>query len=243
MAVLRAVLWDMDGTLIDSEPLWQREEQRLMRAAGLEWSDADAESFIGSPLPVTVAGMRARGLPMGRVETLEMIIDSVSARLALGLPWQPGALELLTAMHPWRSALVTMSDRRVAQPLLDAVPRAFDAVVTGDEVERGKPDPEPYLRAMAELGVTPEECLVLEDSIPGVASGRAAGAVTIGLERVVPLAGSAAHLVLGTLEGVDGARLREIHTTYARGLSGTGPGITSGSASGLDREVRRCRRR
>lgn len=215
MGQLRAILWDMDGTLIDSEPLWHLEERRLMNAAGLQWTDADAAACIGRPVTETIAGMRARGLGMGQHEAVETLVEAVAAALGRDLPWRPGARELLTGAHGLRSALVTMSDRRVAEPLLAAAPGVFDAVVTGDAVSRGKPDPEPYLTAMSRLGVRSDECVAFEDSIPGVASARAAGVVTIGIEHAVPLDGSGAHRVLRSLEGFGAGALRGAHAALS----------------------------
>lgn len=221
MTELRAILWDMDGTIVDSEPLWQREEQRLMSDAGLDWSDARAASFIGSPLPVTVARMRAAGLPLAQEAAVETLIEAVASELHRNLPWRPGARELLLdaaragGAERTRVALVTMSERRVARALVDALPGIFDAVVTGDAVERGKPDPEPYLTAMSRLSVAPEECLAFEDSLPGVASARASGAVTIGIEHAVPLAGADAHAVLRSLDGIGMAEVHRLHAAHS----------------------------
>lgn len=215
MTELKAVLWDMDGTLIDSEPLWQAEEQVLMDRAGLDWDDETAASYIGQALPVTASGMIEHGLDLPLEAVLDALIDNTAARLRRDLPWQPGALRLLTGLAPLRSALVTMSHRRVAQALIDGGPHFFDAVVTGDGVSRSKPDPEPYLTAAAELGVTPAQCIAFEDSIPGAASATSAGVVTIGVQGHVDLSGTRAHEVVTTLEGLGLEDVRRIHARHS----------------------------
>lgn len=212
---LAAVLWDMDGTLIDSEPYWQQEEQRLMHDAGLGWSEAEAHKYLGRSVRETARGMRGAGLKVPLDDLVDLIVTSVSQRVREELPWTPGARRLLSRMTPLRAALVTMSHRIVAQPVLDNAPVPFDAVVTGDAVERGKPDPEPYLTAAALLGVAPAACIAIEDSLPGVASAVAAGVVTIGIERQVSLSGSGAHEVVRSLEEVGIEDLERIHAKHA----------------------------
>ncbi len=222
MSELRAVLWDMDGTLVDSEPLWAQEERRIMERAGLSWTAEDAAGYIGQALDRTAEGMLARGLPMGHADLVATVMDGVAAALRRELPWRPGARELVTGTRPLRSALVTMSHRRVADALLSAIPDVFDAVVTGDAVERGKPDPEPYLSAAAALGIDPSQCIAFEDSLPGVASATAAGVVTVGVEGAVPLGGSGADEVVSGLDGLGPDDLHRIHARHTRrGVSQT----------------------
>lgn len=213
---LRAVLWDMDGTLVDSEPLWAQEERLIMERAGLSWTAEDAAGYIGQAVDRTAEGMIARGLLMAHSELVAAVIDGVAAALRRELPWRPGARELVTGTRPLRSALVTMSHRTVADALLSAVPGVFDAVVTGDAVERGKPDPEPYLSAAAALGVDPSQCVAFEDSLPGVASATSAGIVTVGVEGAVPLGGSGADEVIGGFERLGAEDLYRIHARHAR---------------------------
>lgn len=210
---LKAVLWDMDGTLLDSEPFWLSSQMEMMSGAGLEWTAEDAASMVGNALPKSAAVLQSRGLQLSEAEIIDSLIDGVVAELLRKLPWQPAADRLLASSRTagLRSALVTMSYHRLAAPLLDAVPEAFDVVVTGDIVERGKPDPEPYLRAASELGLRPEECIAFEDSKPGVASALAAGAVTVAVERHVPLGEAGAHHLITSFEGLSVDDLRRLH--------------------------------
>lgn len=218
MSALKAVLWDMDGTLIDSEPLWVAEENRLMRDAGLEWTDADAEQFVGQPLPVTAQALRTRGLQMPLDEVLDELINGTTESLRRRLPWHSGARELLESLRAasLSTALVTMSHRTAANPLLDDADGLFDTAVTGDIVTRGKPDPDPYLMAMERLGVEPSECIAFEDSLPGVTSALAAGVTTVAVQRHIPLGEAGAHYLISTLEGLDVETLRGMHASARR---------------------------
>lgn len=185
-----AVLWDMDGTLVDTEPSWMGAERGLVEAFGGRWTAQDAERMIGMPLLPAAQILRDHGVDLP-IETIgERLVDGVIAAVGRNLDWQPGALELLAALRGAGvpCALVTMSYRRFAQAVLDqGPPDAFDAVVTGDEVTHAKPHPEPYLRAAAMLGVDIRRCVAIEDSPPGVASALASGARTIGVQHIVPV--------------------------------------------------------
>lgn len=192
----QAVLWDLDGTLIDSEPLWMSSESALMHAHGLGWTQADALSMVGNSLPASAAHMRSMGLPLGEREIIDHLIGQVLAGLKDEVPWRPGARELLQGFRELGvpQALVTMSETPMAQAVLAGMPDdPFDVIVTGDVVEHGKPHPEPYLTALARLnrihgGITAEGSLALEDSLPGTTSALAAGVVTVGVPLHVALA-------------------------------------------------------
>lgn len=213
MAHLKAVLWDLDGTLIDSEPRWYQIQRALMEEAGLTWTTEDAAEMTGNTLHAVSSAMHERGFNLPVPEIGERVMEGVVAMFGTSIPWQPGAESLLRSSVEagLASALVTMSYRRIAAPVIEAVPGVFSATVTGDEVERGKPHPEAYLKAMDMLGVRPEECLAFEDSGPGVASAVAAGAVTIGIERHIPLSGTPAFRVIDDFVGLTPASLRELH--------------------------------
>lgn len=161
MSSLQAVLWDMDGTIVDSEPFWMRSQVRLMHAAGLPWEETDAAQLIGMAMPDSAAVLRAKGLSLTVPQIMQAMTDSVVAAIEQHLPWQPGARELLLELRDAgvRCALVTMSHHRMAQPLLDRLPGVFDAIITGETVANGKPHPEPYLTAMNVLGVRDANCL------------------------------------------------------------------------------------
>ena len=183
-----AVLWDMDGTLIDTEPYWMASETELVASFGGHWSQEHAEAIVGFDL-LDAARFIAANSPVDLppAQIVERLLDGVISRLQLGIPWRPGARELLAELHQQGipCALVTMSWRRFVDPVLAQLPiGTFAAVVTGDEVTMGKPHPEPYQRAAQLLGVSAEDCVAIEDSPTGVASALAAGCQVVGVPNV-----------------------------------------------------------
>jgi len=192
VTVPAAVLWDMDGTLVDTEPYWIECEHALVAEFGGTWTDADAHSIVGFALLDSARELRARGgVDLPEQEIVERLLDGVIARVAEELPWRPGAAELLEECRRAGvpCALVTMSWRRLADAVVASAPvGSFAASVTGDEVANGKPDPEPYRAAAAALGVAAAECVAIEDSPTGVASALAAGCATLGVPHVVAVA-------------------------------------------------------
>ncbi len=186
-----AVLWDMDGTLVDTEPHWIAAEMALVARHGGVWTEADALGLVGNPLPESARILRAAGVGLPIDDIIATLTESVVRAVGVRAPWQPGALELLTALraHDVPCALVTMSYRDLADAVVGHLPAGtFATVVSGDEVANGKPAPDPYLLAAARLGVDPGRCVAIEDSPVGIASARAAGAATLGVEAVLPVA-------------------------------------------------------
>ncbi len=209
-----AVLWDMDGTLVDTEPYWFDIEFELVAEFGGTWTDADARSLVGFDLLASAHELRTRGgVQLEPVEVVERLLDGVIERVAHELPWRPGAPELLAecVAADIPCVLVTMSWRRLAEAVIaSAPPGSFVGSITGDEVRNGKPDPEPYLAAAAMLGVDTAACVAIEDSPTGVASALAAGCATLGVPHVVPIAAAPGLTLVDTLVGVDLAALREL---------------------------------
>lgn len=212
-----AVLWDMDGTLVDTEPYWFDVEFELVAEFGGAWTEADAHSLVGFDLLDSAHELRTRGgVQLEPVEIVERLLDGVVRRVADRLPWRPGAPELLAecvaAGVP--CVLVTMSWRRLADAVIAAAPPgSFVTSVTGDEVSNGKPDPEPYLAAVAALGVDPAACVAIEDSPTGVAAALAAGCATLGVPHVVPVAPAPGLTLVDSLVGIgltDLRRLRDV---------------------------------
>lgn len=178
-AAVDAVLVDLDGTLLDTEPVWSAVAHAIADAHEVPWSDDDDREIVGWSVPAVAALLVSRGVPPGGV--VEALHDGVAVRLrGLEPPWRDGARELLAAARGagLPLALVTMSPRRLTASVAEHV----QLVVAGDEVTRPKPDPEAYQRAAAELGVRPERCLVVEDSPTGVAAGLAAGAWVVAVD-------------------------------------------------------------
>lgn len=202
-----AVLLDLDGTLIDSEPVWMAQEHALVAEFGGSWSDEQAASMVGNPLPVSAARLRLEGgVRLTDEEIVDRLLGEVVAEVRRRVPWQPGARELVAALGAAGVplALVTMSYRSLASAVVDVLPAGtFGAVVTGDEVTHGKPHPEPYLTAAATLGVRPQDCVVIEDSATGVRSGLAAGCAVVGVPHVAPLPPDLPVTVVPDLVGLD----------------------------------------
>ena len=201
-----AVLWDMDGTLCDTEPYWMACERELVAAHGGTWTEADAHSIIGFDLLDAAVVLRDRGgVDMEPRDIVEVMLDGVIARVRERVPWRPGARRLLSELNALDvpCALVTMSWRRLVDAILDELaPITFQAVVTGDDVGAGKPDPEPYLRAAAALGIDPQECVAIEDSPTGIASAMAAGCVVVAVPNIVPIDPAPGRYVVESLKDV-----------------------------------------
>ena len=195
-AALRAVLFDMDGLLVDSEPLWFVIEREVAERLGAPWGEADQEALIGGSLERTVSYLLAKAdgaatadeaAAAGREDVARWLVDGM-AQLVLdrGLPLQPGAARLLAGLEAagMPCALVTASSRAIMDAVLKVTGLSFGVTVCGEDVRRPKPDPEPYLLAAARLGAPPARCVVLEDSPTGIAAAQAAGCPVIAVPSV-----------------------------------------------------------
>jgi HAD superfamily hydrolase (TIGR01509 family) len=204
-----AVLWDMDGTLVDTEPAWIAAELALAAAYGRTWTVEQGLGLVGSDLLAAGEAIKAAmELPLTAAQIVESLLDRVTESVERSdsqVCWRPGALELLTDLraHGVPCALVTMSYRRFARAALRALPDdTFAAVVTGDEVDLGKPHPEPFLAAAKLLGVPVSECIAIEDSEPGVASAEAAGCRVLVVPHHVDIDPTAYRRIVPTLAGL-----------------------------------------
>jgi HAD superfamily hydrolase (TIGR01509 family) len=221
---LRAVLFDLDGLLVDSEPLWFEVERAVMARLGGQWGPGDQEALIGGSLDRTVAYVLAkagRPPPGGPGQVARWLLDGMTKlMLARGVPVQPGARELLAEVAaagiPY--ALVTSSARQIMDAALAVTGMSFPVTVCGEDVRRTKPDPEPYLLAAARLGVPPPGCVVLEDSPNGVAAARAAGCAVIAVPSV-PIPPGSGFVIAKSLTVVDLAMLADL-----AGSNSDGPG-------------------
>lgn len=205
-----AVLWDMDGTLVDTEPYWMAAETALMAAHGLEWTHEQAMLMVGNELTTSADIMRSFGLPLATDDVVQTLLRGVIERVRERIPFRPGAQELIGSLVDAHipMALVTMSYRPLAQAVVDGLPEGtFRTLITGDEVTRGKPDPEPYLTGASVLDVAPSACIALEDSVPGMASAIAAGTLTVGIPNHVPLEEQPGAVLVQTLEGLNAQSL------------------------------------
>ena len=204
---MEAVLWDMDGTLVDTEPYWVETEFAMADKYGGTWSHEHAMNLVGNALLDSGAYIREHmGIDRTTHQIVEELLDGVVARVERSVPWRPGARELLheLAEHGVPCALVTMSWQRFVDPILAHLrPGLFASVVTGDRVTHGKPHPEPYLTAAAELGVAPEACLAIEDSNTGATSAVAAGCTVLCVPHHVPVSSGEGRVFAETLSGLD----------------------------------------
>ena len=190
-ALPAAVLWDMDGTLVDTEPYWITAEHELVEEFGGTWTHELAVQLVGNPLLVSAQFILDNSpVALPAEEVVHRLQSRVVEQIAQEVPWRPGARELLAACRELDipQALVTMSWTELAGAVVDATePGSFGLMVTGDVVTHGKPHPEPYLTAAAQLGVHPAACIAIEDSPTGVRSATAAGVPTLAVPHIVEI--------------------------------------------------------
>jgi HAD superfamily hydrolase (TIGR01509 family) len=207
LAQPEAVLWDLDGTLVDTEPYWIESEFDLVERHGGTWSHEHALNLVGNDLIVSGRYLREHsGIDLEPAVIVEELLDRVVARVKRAVPWRPGAVELLTDLraHRVRCALVTMSYRRFVAPILAALPdNTFEVVVTGDAVAQGKPHPEPYLTAARALGVDPARTLAIEDSNTGARSAETAECTVLVVPNYVPVLPGERRLFVESLKELD----------------------------------------
>ena len=205
-ALPAAVLWDMDGTLVDTEPYWMAEEHRLVEEHGGIWTDEHARQLVGNDLLVSADYILTHSpIELTPIEIVHELLAGVVARVKESVPWRPGARELLEGLvaQGVPCALVTMSWESLATAVVSNLPNgSFAVVVTGDVVQHGKPHPEPYLMAARLLGVDLEDCIAIEDSPPGVASAVAAGIPTIAVPHHVEVPETIGAVQISTLSGL-----------------------------------------
>ena len=201
-----AVLWDMDGTLIDSEPYWLASESEFASSRNSSWGPEDGLGVIGMSLYESSKLIKARvGTDLEPQEIIDEITNGVLARLDQSIPWRPGARELLTVLreNSIKTALVTGSMHRMAQRVAEAIGfDAFDLIIGGDDVSKGKPHPESYLTAAAMLGVDPTHCVAFEDSLIGISAAEAAGTKAVGISHIVEIPAQEGRILWPSLKGV-----------------------------------------
>lgn len=212
--VAQAVMFDMDGLLVDSEPLWFLAESAVMARLGGAWTPADQHALVGGSMASTVRYLLARASrPAGPATVARWLIeDMVELVQTRPLPVLPGVASLLaevrTAGLP--HALVTSSEPAVVDAVLDRLGVRFEVVVCAADVAAAKPDPEGYRLAAAKLGADPQRCIALEDSPNGVAAAEAAGCRVVAVPSVVPVPEQPGRVVLRTLAGATLAQLVEL---------------------------------
>jgi HAD superfamily hydrolase (TIGR01509 family) len=171
-----AVLFDLDGTLVDTEGLWWQATSEVAASLGVTLGPADSRHVLGR----TVEDVAAHLLSLTREpcpDPAEDLTEAFAKRVSEGVTVIPGALALLSELHANRipTALVTASPRAIVHLVLPRLDHTFDLVISAEDTARGKPHPDPYLEATRRLGVDPRRCVAVEDSPPGIAAATAAG--------------------------------------------------------------------
>ena len=185
-----AVIWDLDGTVIDSEDYWMTAEAEIVTSFGGTWTHQDGLDMIGYGLPDTARIMQGRGVDLPIDVITKAMTDRVLEQMDGRMPWRPGAPELIRGLFDAGIplAIATMAQFAMAERGAHAIAGvAFSAIVAGDPVTHSTPHPEPYLVAAERLGVDPTQCVAIEDSPVGVTSAASAGMFTIGVPLLLSL--------------------------------------------------------
>ncbi|MEV3904720.1 HAD family phosphatase [Mycobacterium sp. NPDC050551] len=223
---MQAVLLDMDGTLVDSEKLWDISLEALYARFGGELRTEVRQALVGSSAENTMRTVFADlGLepdPQAMAETSRWLHDRTGELFEQGLPWCEGAGELLDALaaEAVPMVLVTNTLRALTDKALTSIGRQyFSATVCGDEVAHGKPAPDPYLRAAELLGLPPGGCLAVEDSVTGTAAAETAGCPVLVVPNDIAVPAGPGRRHARSLRGLGVDDLRAIHAELTAELS------------------------
>jgi HAD superfamily hydrolase (TIGR01509 family) len=220
---MRAAIFDFDGVLVDSEPLHYRALRQCLLGEGIEISEDEyrREYLAYDDRESIRIALERHGQPYSpaRLETLAERKAAAFESVLDAVPFYPGARELVRALADDMPVAIASGARRdEIERILRAgsLRDAFVAVVGSDDVTQGKPDPEPYLTAFRHIagrapGLSPSQCLVVEDSVPGIAAARAAGMKVVGVAHTYPAAKlGLAHHVVESLEALDIGEVRAL---------------------------------
>ncbi len=186
----QAVLFDMDGTLVDTEPLWLTCETELTGRYGYKWSESDQAHCLGGPLDRVGKYMSELTNSMNPEFFTNTLIDLMAEKLHKGAPLMAGAQELIELFLSINLplALVSASPRILVDAVLENLPaHEFEISISSDDVKNVKPHPEGYLRAAQKLGVPIENCLILEDSLTGVTAALESSACVVAVPHLVEI--------------------------------------------------------
>lgn len=209
--MIQAVVFDMDGVLIDSEPIWEQVRREVVAEYGGNWLPEAQTALMGMSTPEWAAYLSA-DLGVGRppADVAQIVIDHMVARYEEHLPVLPGADEAVRkCADRWRLGLASSSPRRLIDAVLHSAgwTDLFEVTVSTEDLDRGKPAPDVYLHTVAALGAEPTACAAIEDSSNGMRSATAAGLVLIAAPRPeyppAPDALEPAALVIGGVADLD----------------------------------------
>jgi HAD superfamily hydrolase (TIGR01509 family) len=217
-----AVIFDLDGVLLDSEQRWNAAKQDLVRDVGGRWREDAPVVMMGMSSPEWSTYLRDElGVPMALHEISRDVVRRMQDGYRAGLPLLPGAEEAVRALAArWPLALASSSNREIIDLVLELAPfgDAFAVTVSSEEVARGKPAPDVYLEAARRLGAEPTRCVAIEDSANGLRSAAAAGMAVIAVPNphyppaknalvlaaaIVPAVGEVTPVLIESLDGVD----------------------------------------
>ena len=215
VTTFKAVLWDMDGTLINSEPLWIEAEQEIMDTFNTSWDEADQIACLGGPMPRVAEYMADKTSHQENPNYFATnLVTRMEIKLAAGVAYADGAKALFddcfAANIPM--ALVTASSRSLVNAAITSIGfERFRTTISCDDVSESKPSPEGYCKAAESLSVDIQECLILEDSFVGITAAIASGAVVIGISHLRELPRSPRLHVLPSLIDIDVKKLQDIY--------------------------------
>lgn len=214
MAELKAVFWDHDGTLVDTEPYWIEAQLELAAIYNVPWTEDDSLACVGSPMPLSASRMQDAGVPLENEEIIIWQCDRVIELMdAKGIPWLPGVPELFDeiAEAGIRCAIVSNAWRSVVEKTATGLPDGIvEFIIAGDEMLHAKPHPWPYRTAAERLDVAVEHAITIEDSLAGTLSAEAAGMPVLVVPSVIDVpdapgrskATSLANISLDTLRAI-----------------------------------------
>jgi HAD superfamily hydrolase (TIGR01509 family) len=187
MGVIKAVVFDVDGVLIDSEPVWERVRRKFVAEHGGRWADDAQDRMMGMSTAEWSAYLSEDfGLRLPPPRVAELVVAAMAAEYQAHLPLLPGAVDAVRELSArWPLAVASSAPKSLIEAVLDAsgLRPAFAAAVSSEEVSRGKPAPDVYLEAAARLGIPPASCAAVEDSSNGLRSAAAAGLAVIAVPR------------------------------------------------------------
>jgi HAD superfamily hydrolase (TIGR01509 family) len=222
--VLRAVIFDLDGVLVDSEHFWDEARRQVAAAHGGRWTEKATADMQGMSSPEWSAYMREHlGVALDQERLVEEVVDAVLERYRHGLPLLPGAIEAVRRIgRRWSLALASSANRPVIDMVLERseLGGLFRASVSSEEVARGKPAPDVFLEAARRLGEQPASCAAVEDSANGIRAARRAGMTVVAVpnRRYPPPGDVLAHaqVVVESLEELTDEMLEELTTGSRR---------------------------